>query len=134
MIGLDASPYRSDDFKHIYVIVMETINDLHIKTVIPAMQTIDSRYKDLFTFVEEGEYTFMKRGDKFCLIQSDFWKNAERKNEEYYGISFPENMGKSYGKYLSRYLKRLFPNDTISTFKFKVVFSGNVPSIVRMHM
>lgn len=127
---MDSSSSFTDGSKHIYVVVLEAINDLHRKTVIPAMGTVDSRYKDLFTLVQEWEYTFMKCGDKFRLVQSDFWKTAERKDEDYYGISFPDKLSNSYGKYLSRRLKRLFPNDTLSTFKFKVVSAGNIPSIV----
>lgn len=107
----------------------DLLHDLHARTVIPAMTYVDSRYKDLFTFIEEGEYTFMKKEDKFFLIQSDFWKTAERKNEEYYGIVFSGRMAKSYGKYVSKPLKRLFPGDTTSTFIFKLGFSGKLSNV-----
>ena len=107
----------------------DLLTNLHARTVIPAMTYVDSRYKDLFTFIEEGEYTLMKKEDKFLLMGSDFWKTAERKNEDYYGIMFPEPMAKSYGKYVSKALKRLFPGDTTSTFIFKIGFSRKLSNV-----
>lgn len=107
----------------------DLLSHLHTRTVIPAMTHVDSRYKDLFTFIEEGEYTLMKKEDKFFLMQSDFWKTAERKNADYYGIIFPESMAKSYGKYVSEPLRRLFPGDTTSTFIFKIGFSRKLSNV-----
>jgi len=109
--------------------VKDLLSNLHARTVIPAMTYVDSRYKDLFTFIEEGEYMFMKKEDKFLLMRSDFWKTAERKNEDYYGIIFPGGMAKSYGKYVSKPLKRLFPGDTTSTFIFKIGFSRKLSNV-----
>lgn len=123
------SPDSSSRLEYAGKEAKDLLSHLHTRTVIPAMTHVDSRYKDLFTFIEEGEYTLMKNEDKFFLMQSDFWKTAERKNEDYYGIIFPQPMARSYGKYVSKPLKRLFPGDTTSTFIFKIGFSRKLSNV-----